>query len=97
MSSWIFADFKIRFFVSKLFGEFDLYLSFHKRTGLCSKLNLLISFIQSEKSKKAGNGPPTIDLVDFLKTSYGGCSEILLLEEDMNFNSRAASLSVSIV
>lgn len=48
---------------------------------------------QSEKSKKAGNGPPTIDLVDFLKTSYGGCSEILLLEEDMNFNSRAASLS----
>ncbi|KAL3578221.1 hypothetical protein D5086_019725 [Populus alba] len=52
---------------------------------------------QSEKSKKAGNAPPTIDLVDFLKTSYGGCSEILLLEEDMNFNSRAASLSVSIV
>lgn len=48
---------------------------------------------QSEKSKKAGNAPPTIDLVDFLKTSYGGCSEILLLEEDMNFNSRAASLS----
>eukprot|EP00258_Populus_trichocarpa_P049444 XP_024465463.1 DEAD-box ATP-dependent RNA helicase 58, chloroplastic isoform X2 [Populus trichocarpa] len=48
---------------------------------------------QSEKSKKAGNGPPTIDLVDFLKTSYGDCSEILLLEEDMNFNSRAASLS----
>ncbi|KAJ6719221.1 DEAD-BOX ATP-DEPENDENT RNA HELICASE 58 CHLOROPLASTIC [Salix purpurea] len=48
---------------------------------------------QSKKSKKAGNAPPTIDLVDFLKTSSWGCSEILLLEEDMNFNSRAASLS----
>ncbi|XP_061991826.1 DEAD-box ATP-dependent RNA helicase 58, chloroplastic isoform X1 [Rosa rugosa] len=48
---------------------------------------------QSEKSKKAGNAPPTTLLVDFLKASYQGCSDILLLEEDMNFNSRAASLS----
>lgn len=52
-------------------------------------------FVQSEKSKKAGNAPPTTLLVDFLKASYQGCSDILLLEEDMNFNSRAASLSVS--
>ncbi|XP_031276585.1 DEAD-box ATP-dependent RNA helicase 58, chloroplastic isoform X2 [Pistacia vera] len=48
---------------------------------------------QSEKSKKAGNSPSTTLLIDFLKTSYGGSSDILLLEEDMNFNSRAASLS----
>uniref|UniRef100_A0A2N9HNQ5 RNA helicase n=1 Tax=Fagus sylvatica TaxID=28930 RepID=A0A2N9HNQ5_FAGSY len=48
---------------------------------------------QSEKSKKAGNAPPTTSLVDFLRASYVGCSDIHLLEEDMNFNSRAASLS----
>uniref|UniRef100_A0A2P2KK41 RNA helicase n=1 Tax=Rhizophora mucronata TaxID=61149 RepID=A0A2P2KK41_RHIMU len=48
---------------------------------------------QTERSKKAGNAPPTTLLVDFLKSSHGDCSEILLLEEDMNFNSRAASLS----
>ncbi|GMY27490.1 DEAD-box ATP-dependent RNA helicase 58, chloroplastic isoform X1 [Fagus crenata] len=47
---------------------------------------------QSEKSKKAGNAPPTTSLVDFLRASYVGCSDIHLLEEDMNFNSRAASL-----
>ncbi|XP_019053149.1 PREDICTED: DEAD-box ATP-dependent RNA helicase 58, chloroplastic isoform X2 [Nelumbo nucifera] len=48
---------------------------------------------QSEKSKKAGNVPSTIRVVEFLKTSYGECSEILLLEEDMNFNLRASTLS----
>lgn len=48
---------------------------------------------QSEKSKKAGHAPPTTLLIEFLKTSYIGCSDILLLEEDMNFNARAASLS----
>ncbi|XP_025012744.1 DEAD-box ATP-dependent RNA helicase 58, chloroplastic isoform X1 [Ricinus communis] len=48
---------------------------------------------QSEKSKKAGHAPPTTLLVDFLETSYSDCSDILLLEEDMNFNLRAASLS----
>ncbi|XP_071940405.1 DEAD-box ATP-dependent RNA helicase 58, chloroplastic isoform X4 [Coffea arabica] len=47
---------------------------------------------QSEKSKKAGNAPPTTILFDFLKTSFLGCSTIILLEEDMNFNQRAASL-----
>lgn len=52
-------------------------------------------FIQSEKSKKAGNAPSTTLLIDFLKASYTGGSEVLLLEEDMNFNLRAASLSVS--
>ncbi|KAK8671114.1 hypothetical protein V6N13_037722 [Hibiscus sabdariffa] len=49
--------------------------------------------MQSEKSKKAGKAPSTTLLIDFLRTSYDGSSEILLLEEDMNFNSRAASLS----
>lgn len=49
---------------------------------------------QSEKSKKAGNPPPTTQLLEFLKNSYSVCSDILLLEEDMNFNSRAASLLV---
>ncbi|KAK9146712.1 hypothetical protein Sjap_006615 [Stephania japonica] len=48
---------------------------------------------QSEKSKKAGNAPPTTSVIDFLKASYSKCSEILLLEEEMNFNLRAASLS----
>ncbi|KAI8561348.1 hypothetical protein RHMOL_Rhmol04G0331900 [Rhododendron molle] len=48
---------------------------------------------QSEKSKRAGHAPPTTFLIEFLKTSYTGCSDILLLEEDMNFNVRAASFS----
>ncbi|CAN7121610.1 unnamed protein product [Brassica rapa subsp. narinosa] len=48
---------------------------------------------QSEKSKKAGNDPSTTLLIELLKTSYNGSLEILLLEEDMNFNSRAASLT----
>ncbi|KAI4317773.1 hypothetical protein L6164_025616 [Bauhinia variegata] len=47
---------------------------------------------QSEKSKKMGNAPSTTLLIDFLKTSYQGSLDILLLEEDMNFNSRASSL-----
>ncbi|XP_073226731.1 DEAD-box ATP-dependent RNA helicase 58, chloroplastic isoform X2 [Cicer arietinum] len=47
---------------------------------------------QSEKSKKAGNAPSTSLLIDFLKASYHGSLDILLLEDDMNFNSRAASL-----
>lgn len=51
--------------------------------------------MQSEKSKKAGNAPSTTLLVDFLKASHLVCSDIHLLEEDTNFNLRAASLSVS--
>ncbi|KAL5182424.1 DEAD-box ATP-dependent RNA helicase 58, chloroplastic [Glycine soja] len=47
---------------------------------------------QSEKSKKAGKAPSTSLLIDFLKTSYQGDLDILLLEDKMNFNSRAASL-----
>ncbi|XP_019155224.1 PREDICTED: DEAD-box ATP-dependent RNA helicase 58, chloroplastic isoform X3 [Ipomoea nil] len=49
--------------------------------------------VQSEKSKKAGDPPPTTLLVNFLKSSLVGFSEISLLEEDMNFNQRAASLT----
>ncbi|KOM33830.1 hypothetical protein LR48_Vigan01g338600 [Vigna angularis] len=47
---------------------------------------------QSEKSKKAGKAPSTSLLIDFLKTSYQGDLDVLLLEDKMNFNSRAASL-----
>ncbi|KAL3648937.1 DEAD-box ATP-dependent RNA helicase 58, chloroplastic [Castilleja foliolosa] len=48
---------------------------------------------QSEKSKKAGNAPPTTLLIEFLKTSLDGCMELVLLEEEMNFNQRATSLT----
>ncbi|KAK4482894.1 hypothetical protein RD792_010067 [Penstemon davidsonii] len=48
---------------------------------------------QSEKSKKAGHAPPTTLLMESLKTSHAGCPEIILLEQDMNFNQRAASLT----
>ncbi|MFS8005761.1 putative RNA helicase [Helianthus anomalus] len=48
---------------------------------------------QSEKSKKAGNAPATSVVIDVLKNSHKGCHEILLLEEKLNFNSRAASFS----
>lgn len=51
--------------------------------------------VQSEKSKRAGNAASTTTLIDFLRSSYSGFSDILLLEEDMNFNLRAASLAVS--
>lgn len=51
--------------------------------------------MQSEKSKKAGNGPTTDLLIEFLTTSYKGCLELVLLEEDMNFNQRATSITVS--
>ncbi|GAB4851125.1 DEAD-box ATP-dependent RNA helicase 58, chloroplastic [Ancistrocladus abbreviatus] len=47
---------------------------------------------QSEKSKKACDTPSAALLLEFLKNAFGECSEILLLEEDMNFNLRAASL-----
>ncbi|KAL6581780.1 DEAD-box ATP-dependent RNA helicase 58, chloroplastic [Orobanche minor] len=47
----------------------------------------------SEKSKKAGNAPPTTLLIEFLKTSHEGCPDLVLLEEEMNFNRRAASLT----
>ncbi|MBA0813088.1 hypothetical protein Gohar_026970 [Gossypium harknessii] len=48
---------------------------------------------QSEKSKKFGQASSTTVLIDFLRASYEGPLDILLLEEDMNFNSRAASLT----
>lgn len=51
--------------------------------------------MQSEKSKKAGNAPSTTLLIEYLKTLYGGCLELVLLEEDVNFNQRAASITVS--
>ncbi|KAJ4969217.1 hypothetical protein NE237_015918 [Protea cynaroides] len=47
---------------------------------------------QSEKSKKAGHTPSSVRVIEFLRTSYSEYSEILLLEENMNFNLRATSL-----
>ncbi|XP_021716911.1 DEAD-box ATP-dependent RNA helicase 58, chloroplastic-like isoform X3 [Chenopodium quinoa] len=46
----------------------------------------------SEKSKKAGDIPTTTLLIEHLKSSCEEFSNISLLEEDQNFNSRAASL-----
>nr|CAD1824463.1 unnamed protein product [Ananas comosus var. bracteatus] len=48
---------------------------------------------QSEKSKRAGELPSTTLVIEFLKASYSGLLEVLLLEEDMNFNARATSFS----
>ncbi|CAN4112768.1 unnamed protein product [Withania somnifera] len=48
---------------------------------------------QSEKSKRAGSAPPITLLLDFLRSSNGRFSDVSLLEEDMNFNQRAASLT----
>nr|CAB3446265.1 unnamed protein product [Digitaria exilis] len=47
----------------------------------------------SERSKKAGNPPSTAIVVEFLRNTYKGNLDVLLLEEDMNFNARAASFS----
>ncbi|KAI5650561.1 hypothetical protein M9H77_36566 [Catharanthus roseus] len=47
---------------------------------------------QSERSKKAGQAPPTTLLVDSLKALHAGGSDLILLEESINFNERAASL-----
>ncbi|KAJ1704259.1 hypothetical protein LUZ63_004038 [Rhynchospora breviuscula] len=48
---------------------------------------------QSEKSKKAGHIPSTTLVYEFLKDSYYGELDVLVLEQDMNFNARATSFS----
>ncbi|VAH70165.1 unnamed protein product [Triticum turgidum subsp. durum] len=48
---------------------------------------------QSEKSKRAGNPPSSTLVVEFLRTKYKGTLEVLVLEEDMNFNARATSFT----
>ncbi|CAN6442179.1 unnamed protein product [Victoria cruziana] len=48
---------------------------------------------QSEKSKKAGKPPISTCITDFLRTTYTEGTEIHLLDKEMNFNARAASLS----
>ncbi|XP_006646732.1 DEAD-box ATP-dependent RNA helicase 58, chloroplastic [Oryza brachyantha] len=48
---------------------------------------------QSERSKKAGHPPSTTVVVEFLRSTYMGSLEVLLLEEDMNFNARAISFT----
>ncbi|XP_062208207.1 DEAD-box ATP-dependent RNA helicase 58, chloroplastic isoform X2 [Phragmites australis] len=79
------------------------YLICSKKEGLHVLLSLLerdapksgIIFVaeQTERSKKAGNPPSTTIVVEFLRSTYKGSLEVLLLEEDMNFNARAASFS----
>ncbi|CAL9122356.1 unnamed protein product [Musa textilis] len=74
-----------------------------KKEKLCTLLNLLehdsprsgIIFVgeQSEKSKKAGQPPSMALVLDFLKASYRGGLEVLLLDDDMNFNARAGSFT----
>ncbi|MQL76251.1 hypothetical protein Taro_008621 [Colocasia esculenta] len=79
------------------------YLTCRKKERLKALLLLLqrdaprsgIIFVndQSEKSKKAGDLPSTLVVLEFLKASYSECLEVILLEEEMNFNARATSLS----
>ncbi|KAK9086711.1 hypothetical protein Syun_029105 [Stephania yunnanensis] len=80
-----------RFVVCNKNERMQTLLSLLQTDGL--KTGIIFVGEQSEKSKKAGNAPPTTSVIDFLKASYTKCSEILLLEEEMNFNLRAASLS----
>uniref|UniRef100_A0A1D1YN51 RNA helicase n=1 Tax=Anthurium amnicola TaxID=1678845 RepID=A0A1D1YN51_9ARAE len=48
---------------------------------------------QSEKSKRTGDLPSTLLVLEFLKACFNESLEIHLLEEDMNYNARATSLS----
>nr|XP_034584588.1 DEAD-box ATP-dependent RNA helicase 58, chloroplastic-like [Setaria viridis] len=45
----------------------------------------------SERSKKPGSPTSTAVVVEFLRNSDKGSLDVLLLEEEMNFNARAAS------
>uniref|UniRef100_A0A453GVH8 Uncharacterized protein n=1 Tax=Aegilops tauschii subsp. strangulata TaxID=200361 RepID=A0A453GVH8_AEGTS len=42
-----------------------------------------------------GNPPSSTLVVEFLRAEYKGTLEVLVLEEDMNFNARATSFTVS--
>ncbi|XP_066389400.1 DEAD-box ATP-dependent RNA helicase 58, chloroplastic-like isoform X2 [Miscanthus floridulus] len=53
----------------------------------------LVALSESERSKKAGNPPSTTVVAEFLRNAYKGSLNVLLLEEDMHFNARAASFS----
>ncbi|KAF3774657.1 DEAD-box ATP-dependent RNA helicase 58 [Nymphaea thermarum] len=48
---------------------------------------------QSEKSKKAGKPPTSTCIIEFLRTACTEGTEIHVLDEETNFNARAASLS----
>ncbi|WOL14392.1 hypothetical protein Cni_G23172 [Canna indica] len=79
------------------------YVICKKKERLCTLLNLLqrdkpksgIIFVgeQSEKSKRLGQPPSTTLVLDFLQNSYRGNLEVLLLDDDMNFNARATSFA----
>ncbi|ONK63706.1 uncharacterized protein A4U43_C07F18040 [Asparagus officinalis] len=59
------------------------------------KSGIIFVGVQSEKSKKAGKPPSTTLVIEYLRESYNGGLEALLLEENMNFNARATSLSLA--
>lgn len=67
-----------------------------ERFAVLAYFKKLTSFLcmQSEKSKKAGNPSPTFTVTESLRNIIEGL-EIILLEEEMNFNARASSLMVS--
>lgn len=81
----------------------------HNFVACCKKekLHILISLLQrdapksgiifvneqSEKSKRAGKLPSSTIVMEHLREYYEGSLEVLLLEENMNFNARATSLS----
>ncbi|XP_078169853.1 P-loop containing nucleoside triphosphate hydrolases superfamily protein isoform X1 [Carex rostrata] len=55
------------------------------------KSGIIFVLEQSEKSRNAGHSPSTTVVYEFLKDSYDGDLEILLLEQDMHFNARSTS------
>ncbi|KAJ8442739.1 hypothetical protein Cgig2_011009 [Carnegiea gigantea] len=65
---------------------------FVNEQGFIKLTKSVFYFLKSEKSKKTGDVSTTTQLIDFLKSSSGEFSNIALLEDDMNFNARAASL-----
>lgn len=84
------SKFQHKFVISKKCQRLHILLSIlHK-----DKPKSAIIFVgnQSERSKKAGETPSTTLVAEFLKSNYKQSLEILLLEEDMNFNARVISL-----
>lgn len=79
------------FTTGQFFNLFPVLQLFHLHVTNC-----LETILQSERSKKAGQAPPTTLLVDSLKALHAGGSDLILLEESINFNERAASLLVSL-
>ncbi|KAM0945394.1 putative RNA helicase [Dioscorea sansibarensis] len=76
----------------------------HHKFMTCGKrerLDALLFLLQEDAPKsgiifvgeQTGKPPSTTLVIDFLKASYSGPLEVILLEANMNFNARASSLS----